>query len=841
MPSEDRKQARLAKKVARADKRTGISVETNRPSKDIESGVVKSPNAQLTRKSKYSATGENIGFEDVLTKNEAAADMPQAKNADKQMATVPEVPGPSILSDIVSVKPTDTQIVNPEKQIEPSKTVIDANVSKDEVNKAAETTTSVGNTILEKVITDQNSTTEDINKAKILKEAADIEEAKLKAEETDLANKAIDEISNLASQETDRIIGDGSMVSDVVSAGGTANGRPAYDATATKDQVEQDVVKDVRTRISEVPEAVVERLGVQDYYPNINKDINVGTFSGKYIGSVPIFAAPGARLPMGLYDARKRALVEAAKAKQAKIDALMEVPETSFQYDAKFRELATNTTFDILEKHNFDPDAVMRDRESVAKLNRIQAKAKEVTGAVAWANDIKNTKGLNEDVYQPEEILDIAQKILSGQVDNFDDIYEGKSNMTSLLNDAKVYMNGMPWVTEQAKWMLDPKNMSESPLNLKTGGKYDSEEWINERNAFLQEVQDPNFDTTTYATGITKFFGGKYSDMIDAWIDANNGSKDQGDELKKTFASMIQPSTLLTYKTDKNANQWQANLAQRNKEWEYSIKEDSLFGKFNDQMTNAVNQNTGKTYQQELAGIDPNLSPAKRADKIAQIAKTYFPGTDVGVDAVTGAISSYIPKFDAKMDTKPTIDRNGNAIRLFSVQVKQENGQWVDMKLSADKISKSKKDIRSAGTKKTFSSTDKDNFGEVSPGTISTRVIRTELLPAFIGKNGVTIYLKADGSNLAQYNASKNKCTISRDIEKAYVVRPSSGIGGNGLNYIESELPGEVVGEVSNISTAGSAANKDIQWGYTSKQSAAPFGGDGSQGVNRGSSQSSEE
>lgn len=815
MPAEDRKQARLARKVARADKRTGISLEwpvepkMGKPKEEVVADV--SP-----------------------VKDETATNVPPVQDTKKEAAVTAETPTPSILSNIVSEKV-------PEKQIEASPDVIAANVAKDEVNKAAETTPSVGNTILEKVITDQNSTTTEIEQAKILKEAADIEEAKLKAEETDLANKAINEISNLASQETDRIIGDGSMVSDVVASGGTANGRPSYEATATKDQVEQDVVKDVRTRISEVPEAVVERLGVQDYYPNINKDINVGTFSGRYIGSVPIFAAPGARLPMGLYDARKRALVEAAKAKQAKIDAIRDLPDVSYQYKDKFNELSTNTISDILEKHNYDPEAVMRDRDSVAKLNRIQAKAKEITGAVAWADDIKNTKGLKEDVYQPEEILDIAQKILSAQIDNFDDIYEGKSNMTSLLNDAKVYMNGMPWVTEQAKWMLDPKNMSESPLNLKTGGEYSSEKWISERDAFLQQVEDGNYDTATYVTGVNKYFGGKYKDMIDSWIDANNGSKEQAEELKKTFESMIQPSTLLTYKTSKNANQWQANLAQRNKEWEYSIKEDSLFGKFNDQMTNAVNQNTGKTYQQELAGIDPNLSPAKRADRITQIAKIYFPGTDVGVDAVTGAISSYIPKFDAKMDTKPTIDRNGNPIRSFSVQVKQENGQWVDMKLSADKISKSKKEIRSVGSKKNFSDTDKANFGEVSPGTISTRVIRTELLPAFIGKNGVTIYLKADGSNLAQYNASKNKCTISRDIEKAYVVRPSSGIGGNGLNYIESELPGEVVGEVSNISTAGSAANKDIQWGYTSKQSAAPFGGDGNQGINRGSSQSSEE
>jgi hypothetical protein len=163
---------------------------------------------------------------------------------------------------------------------------------------------------------------------------------------------------------------------------------------------------------------------------------------------------------------------------------------------------------------------------------------------------------------------------------------------------------------------------------------------------------------------------------------------------------------------------------------------------------------------------------------------------------------------------------------------------WIDMKLSAERIGASSLKIRSAGSTKVFSDTDKENFGEVYPGTISTKVIRTELLPAYISKDGITVYLKADGSNLAAYNASKNKCTISRDIEKAYVVRPSSGIGGSGVNYIESELPGEVIGEISNISTGGSAANKDIQWGYTPKASAAPFGGSGDLDTYSGSSQS---
>jgi hypothetical protein len=831
MPAEDRKQARLAKKVARADKRTGISLEwpvepkMGKPKEEVVADV--SP-----------------------VKDETATNVPPVQDTKKEAVVTAEAPTPSILSNIVSEKV-------PEKQIEASPDVIAANVTKDEVNKAAETTPSVGNTILEKVITDQNSTTTEIEQAKILKEAADIEEAKLKAEETDLANKAIDEISNLASQETDRIIGDGSMVSDVVASGGTANGRPSYEATATKDQVEQDVVKDVRTRISEVPEAVVERLGVQDYYPNINKDINVGTFSGRYIGSVPIFAAPGARLPMGLYDARKRALVEAAKAKQAKIDAIRDLPDVSYQYKDKFNELSTNTISDILEKHNYDPEAVMRDRDSVAKLNRIQAKAKEITGAVAWADDIRK-KGLDKDVYQPDEILDLSQKILSAQIDNFDDIYEGKSNMTSLLNDAKVYMNGMPWVTEQAKWMLDPKNMSESPLNLKTGGEYNSKTWIDERDAFLQEIQDPNYDTTTYATGVNKYFGGKYKDMIDAWIDANNGSEEQAEELKKTFASMIQPSTLLTYKTDKNANQWQANLAQKKAEFEYTKKtnEASLFSSFDGQMTDAINDVTKKSFQQEIASIDPNLSPTKRADKITQIAKTYFPGTDVGVDKLTGAISSYIPKFNAKLDTKPTLDRNGKQIRQFQVEVKKpvldskgkqvvtdgvKQYEWVGMNLPADRISKSSLKIRSAGTTQVFSDTDKANFGKVSPGTISTKVIRTELLPAFIGKNGVTIYLKADGSNLAQYNASKNKCTISRDIEKAFSVTIAEGIDGTALNYIESELPGELIGEVSNISNAGSAANKDIQWEYKAKEAAKTFGSPSTIEFSSGGGESSEE
>jgi len=76
----------------------------------------------------------------------------------------------------------------------------------------------------------------------------------------------------------------------------------------------QKLINSGRVRTSE---PAIERLGVSDYFPDINQPLAKGNYSGSIVGSNTIYTANGAVFPMGVYDARKRALQnEALKKKQ---------------------------------------------------------------------------------------------------------------------------------------------------------------------------------------------------------------------------------------------------------------------------------------------------------------------------------------------------------------------------------------------------------------------------------------------------------------------------------------------------------------------------------------------
>jgi hypothetical protein len=84
----------------------------------------------------------------------------------------------------------------------------------------------------------------------------------------------------------------------------------------------------------------LERLGLQDYYPDINTPLQVGAYSGSIIGSNPIFVGGGGYVPMGIIDARRRSLERAAqnRVKQGeKIKNLMLI-DSAEQYQDKMHE-----------------------------------------------------------------------------------------------------------------------------------------------------------------------------------------------------------------------------------------------------------------------------------------------------------------------------------------------------------------------------------------------------------------------------------------------------------------------------------------------------------------------
>ena len=88
-----------------------------------------------------------------------------------------------------------------------------------------------------------------------------------------------------------------------------------------------------------------------DYYPTIDKPINVGNYSGSLIGSTTLFAPGGALVPVGMMDARDAAIQKAALQKAKDVEDFRNKLQTNAPKTelAGIREDLTNDYFKHLE------------------------------------------------------------------------------------------------------------------------------------------------------------------------------------------------------------------------------------------------------------------------------------------------------------------------------------------------------------------------------------------------------------------------------------------------------------------------------------------------------------
>lgn len=225
-------------------------------------------------------------------------------------------------------------------------------------------------------------------------------------------------------EQTQTIPGDGSAVSTVVSTKDQPT-RPTYDQVATNQDAQQGMANMYAKLNEGVPKAVVEKLGVQDYYPNIGRDIAVGTFSGSRIGSQTIYSGAGAALPMGLYDARKRALKEAATEKKKQLDKFFDVIETAPQYTKAVNESYNDWLNNSLAEHGYDADKFLSDPNMRKEYTKRLTNAKDITYWATWADDYLKESAKKEN-YGSAEGVEIAGQIKMALVDHMDEIASGE-------------------------------------------------------------------------------------------------------------------------------------------------------------------------------------------------------------------------------------------------------------------------------------------------------------------------------------------------------------------------------------------------------------------------------
>jgi hypothetical protein len=632
--------------------------------------------------------------------------------------------------------------------------------------------------------------------------------------------------------QTSAIPGDGTTVSNVVST--TEPTRPAFDQVATKDQVMNDIAGMYIKGQENVPYAVVEKLGIQDYYPNVGRDIAVGTFSGSRIGSQTIYSGAGALLPMGLYDARKRALKDAAKTKQAEIDKILTVPDTTPQLKEAFSAYALKKKYEDLARNNFDPALYSRDLEARKNDIMLESTAKNLTYATQMAQkqlDATMPKDGKPGNYMPEEQKKMLRELLTGAMEDPEAFFSGKKNVNDYHRSVKQYSDGTVWVDGMIKqWTTNPVEL---PVNLKTGVEL-TENDVAKINAatdqYLKSVNDGNPDTESYMTMIKKYYDidGK---VVDNWADAQG--YDKNDTMRATLKDYLKnqvPDASFIQKVVTNANQNVARARLQLDREKFAFEkeqQESFWGVIDQGMNSVVNKQTGKTFEQELASLNKqNLSKADLDNALKRLYNVYSVATEsTVVKNNKGNWVVQIPSTSTQAEQIQTRDvyaPNGKLLRGLNVQVyNRDTKTWESREMAPREIAKYKNDpgkIKING--KSVTADQFDGYSASASG-MYTKVIGHEITKGYVNSQGSFVPLTSD--NLAEYEANP-KVTLQRPIEQPYAKVERDNAGAGKTDITEIILPGQTRGEWINISDRAGRMHSDQQSGFTTRQSAQAQG-----------------
>jgi hypothetical protein len=619
-------------------------------------------------------------------------------------------------------------------------------------------------------------------------------------------------IDNAGTIPSERIAGDGSTALQQMQGGNAT-----FDQGLTKDKVQNQISDEALKNLSSSPVLAIEKLGVQDYFPNAGENIAAGSYSGKYIGNTTIFAAPGARIPFGLYDARMRALKEAAAEKQKAVDKMLTAPQTAPQNQEQYNnEYFFPKQNYFIEKHKGDFNEMMSDPEYRQFMANAEAKARNTTQNSTWARTVADTFQ-KPGVYIPKGMMQDVEKILYGSPEEYGAYLRGEdSPYTRAMSNVRVYQDIMPSVEELMKTVTDPARLTERPFNFRTGGKYDDPEFVAERNKFMERVMngDPSLGADVYASGIIKYFDvTDIEQSIRAEVLGRNGSEEQIPYAIDYALGMIPKESIkFSYETIRTDELEYARI--REAQRQFNINDENIKASYartiHEIGTNRTNPQTGKTFDEELAELsNSKASKEEKARKLKSLYAIYF-GATSGTGKVTfdenGTPVTYVPMNGEATHADP------NSV-TFEVKYKDiTTGKPVTKIMTAAEIAQTPPNIKlSIGGQQIQNNSDY--------ASIRVKPIEAEVRNAYFDGDGYQKYITTE--NMGQYARTPEgrRITYTKIINKAYIVR--EGHNAKKEKYTEVvPVPGVVSGGVINIANPTGQQDFDSRAGYTRKQSA---------------------
>jgi len=450
--------------------------------------------------------------------------------------------------------------------------------------------------------------------------------------------------------------------------GDGTQGPPDYEDGLNKGKINKDITEAnilSAGRDAYVPQAVVERLGVQDYFPTIGQEIQKGTWTGSVLGSQTIYAGGGMVLPMGLYDARKRALNESAKAKQAQIDKILELPNATPQHQAMYQNYANDFIIDELERYGTTANMVA-DPKFRKRMDEIKNIGKELVYVDNWI-DGKLKDLADKKKWIPEKVRQKMYDFKSGTLDNFDAVMTGEKRPAEMVNFIRSYENGINWIDENAATWFSDAMMDEAPIGVNKAAIAKDPEGYNQ---FIKSVEDGSADNDSYVTGARKYLDlSKVEPRIDNWIKGNNADAETRQTMVDYMVSLIPEKEVLKVHSMGNDARERAADAMENSRFyaamEERKKERETPYQYLDRQMRSVDEN-GYTMQQRIQWIQKNVSdPKARMRQLIAVGAKYNVGTPT-LDPYSGAVTfKRAPTRAQQTEVLPTVDNQPVLIKIW--------------------------------------------------------------------------------------------------------------------------------------------------------------------------------
>jgi hypothetical protein len=396
----------------------------------------------------------------------------------------------------------------------------------------------------------------------------------------------------------------------------------------------EEIYEQARQAKSKAPQLAIEKLGLQDYYPEAGRNIAVGTFTGSRIGSQTIYSGAGGLLPLGLYDARKRAIATEIKKKEALVDQLKEMPDIAKQFKPYFAEKYMEFLSPWMDAFKDKPEELMRNTDFIKGVRQQQAIAEN------FLKVNENFKSLREKLvtddgkpaaWANERMLKILNNFNSGMLPGeIEKYFDGTKNISDLETSMREIPNAYNQADGIVKQLMD-KGAVETAINMKTGKDFSPDD-IKEVNSLIQQLKSPSPDYEIYDQLKRKFFDFGYENIARQWIEGNMPDLPKSereaviDSVSRYMFSQMPKDGIISTIT----NQANGYTERRGQDMSYKANQDRINAdlyKFNKSMEAHNSVTRAQVESMERTGLtethmkvtDPKIAPGKTTNKTYKV------------------------------------------------------------------------------------------------------------------------------------------------------------------------------------------------------------------------------